>query len=222
MSQNPVSRIAPSTLLLEHPLIAVLRASDASQYDAVVDVLVENGVRCIELTLTTAGTLDRLAALIVRVGASAEIGVGTVTNTDEASRAIASGANYLVTPVVVPDVIAAAVGAGVAIYPGGLSPTELWTAWSAGATAVKIFPAQTVGPSYATHVRGPFPELRFVPSGGIVLDDISDWLAAGATAVSLGGPLIGDAFRGGSLDGLADRARRAVDIATVARPGCGS
>jgi 2-dehydro-3-deoxyphosphogluconate aldolase/(4S)-4-hydroxy-2-oxoglutarate aldolase len=213
------SRLAASALLVANPVIAVLRASRASDYDAVVDVLAENGVRSIELTLSTPGTFEYLPALLERTGADVEIGIGTIVTAQQAQRAIDAGARYLVTPVVNLEVIALAVAAGVPVFPGGLTPTELFSAWDAGATAVKIFPAETVGPQYGSHLRGPFPELRFVPSGGIGFDDVPAWLAAGATAVSLGGPLIGDALKGGSLDALAERARRVTELATDARAG---
>jgi 2-dehydro-3-deoxyphosphogluconate aldolase/(4S)-4-hydroxy-2-oxoglutarate aldolase len=213
------SRLAASALLVANPVIAVLRASQASDYDAVVDVLAENGVRSIELTLSTPGTFEYLPALLERTGADVEIGIGTIVTAQQAQRAIDAGARYLVTPVVNLEVIALAVAAGVPVFPGGLTPTELFSAWDAGATAVKIFPAETVGPQYGSHLRGPFPELRFVPSGGIGFDDVPAWLAAGATAVSLGGPLIGDALKGGSLDALAERARRVTELATDARAG---
>ncbi|WP_022886632.1 bifunctional 4-hydroxy-2-oxoglutarate aldolase/2-dehydro-3-deoxy-phosphogluconate aldolase [Glaciibacter superstes] len=215
-------RTAPSTLLRENPVIAVLRASDPGDYDAVVDVLVANGVRSIELTLSTPGTLEHLPALLERVGTGAQIGIGTITNAAQATRAIDNGAHYLVTPIVNIDVIALAVSAGVPVYPGGLTPTELYSAWAAGASAVKVFPAETVGPQYGSHLRGPFPDIEFVPSGGIALGDIPAWLKAGALAVSLGGPLVGDALKGGSLEALAERARRAVSIAAEARSADGA
>lgn len=212
-------RLPASALLAANPVIAVLRAIQASDYDAVVDVLAENGVRSIELTLSTPGTFEHLPTLLARAGSEVEIGIGTIVNAAQAQRAIDAGARYLVTPIVNLDVIALAVAAGVPVFPGGLTPTELYSAWDAGATAVKIFPAETVGPQYGSHLRGPFPDLQFVPSGGIGLDDIPAWLAAGATAVSLGGPLIGDALKGGSLEALANRARRVTVIAADARAG---
>jgi 2-dehydro-3-deoxyphosphogluconate aldolase / (4S)-4-hydroxy-2-oxoglutarate aldolase len=205
-------RIEPSPVLLETPLIAVLRAAQASDYDAVVEVLGQNGVRCVELTLSTPGTIDHLPALIDHAGSELEIGVGTITTVADAQRAIDAGAKYLVTPVINLEIIALALKHRLPVFPGGLTPTELHSAWVAGATAVKVFPAQTVGAKYGSHLRGPFPDLRFVPSGGVGLDDIPAWLNAGATAVSLGGPLIGDALKGGSLQGLAERTKRAVEI----------
>ncbi|TQL47243.1 2-dehydro-3-deoxyphosphogluconate aldolase/(4S)-4-hydroxy-2-oxoglutarate aldolase [Homoserinimonas aerilata] len=222
MTETPTTtagptRATPSTLLRESRVIAVLRANEPRDYDAVVDVLVENGVRSIELTLTTPGTIEHLPSLLARVAGAAEIGIGTVTSTGQAARAIDAGAQYLVTPIVREDVIAAAVAAGVPVFPGGLTPGELFSAWEAGATAVKVFPAETVGPQFGGHLRGPFPDIQFVPSGGVGLADIPAWLKAGALAVSLGGPLVGDALKGGSLDALARRAQEAVAIAGSAR-----
>ncbi|MCU1475528.1 MAG: 2-dehydro-3-deoxyphosphogluconate aldolase [Subtercola sp.] len=205
------TRASVSSVLRERPVIAVLRANDPCAYDAVVDVLVENGIRSIELTLTTPGTLEHLSSLLERF-TDAEIGVGTVTTVDEALCAIDAGAHYLVTPVLDTAVIRVAVEAGIPVYPGALTPTEVFAAWQAGAAAVKIFPAETVGAQYGTHLRGPFPGIEFIPSGGVALDDIPAWLQAGAAAVSLGGPLIGDALKGGSLEALANRCRRVVAI----------
>jgi 2-dehydro-3-deoxyphosphogluconate aldolase/(4S)-4-hydroxy-2-oxoglutarate aldolase len=210
-------RLAPSALLREHPIIAVLRARDAAEYAPVIDVLAANGVRSMELTLSTPNTFEHLPAIVARGAADVEIGVGTITTAVEARRAIDAGASYLVTPILNVAVIEVAVAAGVPVFPGGLTPTELFTAWQAGATAVKIFPAETVGPQYGSHLRGPFPELQFVPSGGIALEHIPLWLNAGAVAVSLGGPLVGDALKGGSLTELAARARAAVEVAREAR-----
>ncbi|HXD62446.1 MAG TPA: bifunctional 4-hydroxy-2-oxoglutarate aldolase/2-dehydro-3-deoxy-phosphogluconate aldolase [Lacisediminihabitans sp.] len=210
-------RLAPSAVLREHPIIAVLRARDAAEYAPVIDVLAANGVRSMELTLSTPNTFEHLPAIVARGGADVEIGVGTITAAVEARRAIDAGASYLVTPILNVAVIEVAVAAGVPVFPGGLTPTELFTAWQAGATAVKIFPAETVGPQYGSHLRGPFPELQFVPSGGIALEHIPLWLNAGAVAVSLGGPLVGDALKGGSLTELAARARAAVEVAREAR-----
>ena len=194
------------------PIIAVLRARDHEAYDPVIAALISGGIRSIELTLTTPGTLDALPELRRR-HPGAVIGIGTVTTRADAETAIERGAAYLVTPVVDTGVIAAARDAVLPVYPGALTPTEVLAAWRAGASAVKIFPAGTVGPGYAGHLRGPFPDLRFIPSGGVSLDDIPAWLRAGASAVSLGGPLLGDALAGGSLDALTQRCRRAVQLA---------
>ena len=211
-----VRRTPPSATLLDGRVVAVLRARAAGDYPAVVEVLVDAGIRSIELTLTTPGTLDVLPAIVAAVGSAAEVGVGTVLSGDDAERALARGAAFLVTPTVRPAVIAAAVGAGRPVYPGALTPTEVEADWSAGASAVKVFPASVVGPAYLRALAGPFPGVLAMPSGGVAVDDAPAWLAAGAIAVSLGGELLGDAFRGGDLRALADRARRARAVVDAA------
>lgn len=207
-------RPTPSDTLTRTGVLAVLRAPDASLYEPVVRTLAESGVRCIELTLTTPGTIAALPRLIAAAG-EAEIGVGTVREEHEARAAIDAGARFLVSPGIMPGVAEAAAAGEVPVYPGAMTPTEVDAAWRLGAAAVKIFPAATVGPDYIGQLRGPFPDVRTLPSGGIALDEIPAWIAAGCIAVSLGSPLLGDAFAGGSLVALRERAEQA--LAAVAR-----
>jgi 2-dehydro-3-deoxyphosphogluconate aldolase/(4S)-4-hydroxy-2-oxoglutarate aldolase len=187
-------------------LIVVVRAADAADYDRVLDALIDAGIRSIELTLTTPGTIDRLPKLLAQFGDAADIGIGTVTDVPQLTAAVDAGAHYLVTPISDPELVDAANRSGVPIVPGGLTPTELFAAWRAGAAAVKVFPANQVGPGYVKDLRGPFPDIAVVPSGGVDLRNAVAWLAAGATAVSVGGPLLGDAVRGGDLGALRERA----------------
>lgn len=188
-------------------VIAVLRAKNVDALLPVCDVLVEEQILSLEFTLTTPGLLDRLAELVDRYRAVADVGVGTILSTEDAEKAIDRGAQYLVTPNMDLAIVEAAVDVSIPVFPGGLTPTELWSGWRAGATAVKIFPAQTVGAGYLKHLNGPFPELLAVPSGGVDLKATAEWLRAGAVAVSLGGPLLGDALAGGDLEELRGRCR---------------
>jgi 2-dehydro-3-deoxyphosphogluconate aldolase / (4S)-4-hydroxy-2-oxoglutarate aldolase len=205
-----ISRVPLSDRLTSSRVIAVLRAGHASALAPVCDVLVEEGILSLELTLTTPELFDSLSGLVDRYAELADVGVGTVLNTADASTAIECGAQYLVTPTMNLEVIELAVQRQIAIFPGGFSPTELAAGWAAGATAVKIFPAQTVGAGYLKHLRGPFPDLQAVPSGGVDLDATKQWLAAGAAAVSIGGPLLGDALAGGDTDELRRRCRAVI------------
>jgi 2-dehydro-3-deoxyphosphogluconate aldolase / (4S)-4-hydroxy-2-oxoglutarate aldolase len=197
-------------------VIAVLRTTHASEYPPVIESLLSGGVRFIELTLTTRDVFDLLPDIRRTFGDAAEIGIGTVTTTGQAERSLDVGAQFLVTPTMNLDVVHAAVARGIPIIPGGLTPTELHAGWSAGATAVKVFPASTVGPDYIGQLRGPFPRMQLIPSGGVSIADAPRWIQAGALAVSLGGPLIGDAFAGGSLAQLTDRARRVTELVAAA------
>ena len=114
------------------------------------------------------------------------------------------------------DIVRTAVQRGIPVFPGGLTPTELFSGWRAGATAVKVFPASTVGPGYLAQLRGPFPEIQVIPSGGVAIEDAAAWISAGALAVSLGGPLLGDAFKGGNLGRLSTRAAEVSRLVAAA------
>lgn len=194
----------------------MLRTNHASEYLPVIERLVAGGVRFIELTLTTRDVFDHLPEIRAAFEGTAEIGVGTVTTAGQAERALDVGAQFLVTPSMNVDVVHTAAARGIPAIPGGLTPTELFAGWSAGAAAVKVFPASTVGPDYLRQLQGPFPQMQLIPSGGVGIEDAARWISAGALAVSLGGPLIGDAFTGGSLTQLTDRARRVTELVTTA------
>ena len=202
-----ISRPPVSHRLISSKVIAVLRASHVSALAPVCDVLVEEGILSLELTLTTPGLFDALPELVDRYAGAADVGVGTILTEAEAQRAMDAGARYLVTPTMNLPVIKLALERQIPAFPGGLTPTELAAGWAAGATAVKIFPAQTVGAGYLKHLRGPFPDLEAIPSGGVDLEATREWLDAGAVAVSIGGPLLGDALKGGDLGALRNRCR---------------
>jgi 2-dehydro-3-deoxyphosphogluconate aldolase/(4S)-4-hydroxy-2-oxoglutarate aldolase len=200
------------------PVVAILRAADAGRFLEVGRVLYEGGVRAIEVALTSEGALAAFGRLREELPGDALLGVGTVRSAGDAERAVDAGAAYLVAPDLRPEMVGFAVGRGIPVVPGALTPTEVAAAWAAGATAVKVFPVSAVGgPGYVKAVRAPLPEVPLVPTGGVGIDDIGAYLAAGAAAVGLGSPLLGDAGDpGGDLDALAARARRVVAAATRA------
>lgn len=154
-----------------------------------IDVLLDAGVLGIELTLTTPGVLKQLGRIVASSPPHASIGVGTLTAANQATSVAEASGQFVVTPTVNRPLINEATSRGLASYPGAFTPTEVLTNWDAGATAVKIFSAATLGPSFIGHIHGPFPTIAMIPSGGISLDDIPAWITAGAVAVSLGGPL---------------------------------
>ena len=211
-----IERVLLPESIARSRLVAVVRATSIDALPNVVSVLIENGITVIELTLTTPDAIRSMTQLKSVWGDRAFIGMGTVTTKQQARDCIAAGAQFLVTPITVPEIAHIATEAGVPILMGAFSPTEVATAWDSGATAVKVFPASQVGPSYLRELRGPFPEIVTMPSGGVTIDDIPAWLSAGASAVSLGGSLIGSAFSG-DLAGLAERSRKAVDYVAQAR-----
>lgn len=208
---EPLARVPLSGLLLGSRVIAVLRADNSEHLVDVARVLVGEGIVSIEVTMNTPGALARVRELRDGVGDAIEIGVGTVLTPQDVDQALAAGADYVVTPNVSSVVIERVRYAGIPVIPGALTPTEVSTAWDLGASAVKLFPAAVVGPTYVAHLRGPFPDVSVIPSGGVGPDTAAGWIAAGSPAVSVGGPLLGDALVGGDLGALRRRAATLVD-----------
>jgi 2-dehydro-3-deoxyphosphogluconate aldolase/(4S)-4-hydroxy-2-oxoglutarate aldolase len=210
MPLDPVSEA-----LIASGVVAVLRAPTADGFSAVADILVAAGITAIEVTLTSRGALDAIGGLRRQLPSHAVVGAGTVLTADQAKASVDAGAAFLVSPVLDPALHSASFG--VPFYPGGLTPSEILAAQRTGAPLIKLFPAATVGPRYIRDLHGPLPDVRIMPTGGIDLGDVAAWLTAGAAAVGLGGPLLGDAAAGGSLAALAERARRAADAVAFAR-----
>jgi 2-dehydro-3-deoxyphosphogluconate aldolase/(4S)-4-hydroxy-2-oxoglutarate aldolase len=191
-------------LLLESRLVAIVRGERAAP---AVDVLFSAGVRLVEVSLTSRDALDVVARVTPPSGCL--LGVGTVRTAADVAAAVAAGAGFVVSPALNPAV-PAAVAAGVPVLGGALTPSEVETALELGVTAVKLFPASLGGPDYLAALRQPFPDVPFVPVGGVGLADVPAYLAAGAVAVGIGSPLVRDAADGGDLRALAERARRLV------------
>lgn len=200
--------IAPA--LLESGVVAVLRGAGPDRLADVCRTLAQAGVSCLELTMTTPGAVAALAELRGALPSGAVLGMGSVTEAEQARAAVRAGAEFLVSPGVCPEVARFAVQAEVAVYPGAWTPSEVLSAWELGAAAVKLFPADLGGPAHLRHLAGPLPDIPLVPTGGIVLDQVADYIAAGAAAIGLGTPLVGDALAGGSLPALAERAGAAL------------
>ncbi|TPQ22169.1 bifunctional 4-hydroxy-2-oxoglutarate aldolase/2-dehydro-3-deoxy-phosphogluconate aldolase [Streptomyces sporangiiformans] len=195
-------------------VMAILRSADASGLSAVARALADGGITCLEVTLTTSGALDALAAIRDELGTEVAVGVGTVITTGHARDALAAGAEFLVAPVVDTEVIRGAADRGTPCYPGAWTPTEVSTAWRAGAAAVKLFPASTGGPAHLRQLRAPLPDVPLLAVGGVGIDQARDYLDAGARAVGIGSPLLRGTDRNPApetLDALTARARTLLD-----------
>jgi 2-dehydro-3-deoxyphosphogluconate aldolase/(4S)-4-hydroxy-2-oxoglutarate aldolase len=204
-----VTLVTPADLLSrlrQRKLLAIIRATDAGSALACIEVLAEEGIDLIEVSLTSVDALALLAKASARFGGDVVLGAGTVMTADQARASLDAGASYLVTP---------ALGAGAdegvrmgaPVLMGALTPTEVASAMERGATAVKLFPAELGGPRYAAALRAPFPDVPFVPVGGVDPEAARAFLDAGCLAVGVGSPLMGDAASGGDLRGLRTRAR---------------
>jgi 2-dehydro-3-deoxyphosphogluconate aldolase/(4S)-4-hydroxy-2-oxoglutarate aldolase len=195
-------------------IVAILRAPTSDGFAAVADVLIGAGITALEVTLTSHGAIEALAGLRRQLPDSVALGAGTVLTSHDVKAAVDAGAAFLVSPVLDVTLVASS---PVPFYPGTSTPTEMYEAHKAGAPLVKLFPAAGLGPRFLRDVRGPLPQINVMPTGGIKIEDIADWLFAGAKAVGVGSPLIGDAAAGGSMKALAARARHAVSAVAFAR-----
>ncbi|MEZ7125398.1 bifunctional 4-hydroxy-2-oxoglutarate aldolase/2-dehydro-3-deoxy-phosphogluconate aldolase [Nonomuraea sp. AD125B] len=194
------------------PVIAIIRAADSRHLNAVLETLAGAGVRAMEVTMTTPGAAEAIRWAAGGGLPGVAIGAGTVLDADAARQAVHAGAGYLITPAVLPEVIGEGRRLGVPVLPGAFTPTEILQAWSQGAAMVKVFPAGAAGgPGYIKDVRAPLPQIPLVPTGGIGIGDVPGYLRAGARAVGMGSPLLGDACADGDTAALAARAERLVE-----------
>jgi 2-dehydro-3-deoxyphosphogluconate aldolase/(4S)-4-hydroxy-2-oxoglutarate aldolase len=192
-------------------IIAVLRATASTHLASVAVALSEGGITCIEVTLTTPRALSVIEELRSTLGDSAEIGAGTVMTVADLDGAWAAGASYTLSPCVDREVLDRAQELGTPHIPGAATPTEVATAWKGGAAAVKVFPAsQLGGPPFIRALRDPFPQIALIPTGGVSEAQVADYLRAGALAVGVGTPLMGDVLIGGPNQEFRDRIERLV------------
>jgi 2-dehydro-3-deoxyphosphogluconate aldolase / (4S)-4-hydroxy-2-oxoglutarate aldolase len=197
--------------VLASGVIAVLRAREAKGLTQVARALHDGGVRALEITLTTPGAVAGIAEL-ADAGDGMLVGAGTVLDDTAARSVLDAGAKFVVSPTLEPDVIRVCRERNVPCIPGAFTPTEILAAWRAGAALVKLFPAAAVGPGFVRDVLAPLPFLRIVPSGGVTLDSVGDWIRAGVAAVSLGSALLS-----GPSAELTVRARAFVTAVATAR-----
>jgi 2-dehydro-3-deoxyphosphogluconate aldolase/(4S)-4-hydroxy-2-oxoglutarate aldolase len=173
-------------------IIPVIRASSADAALRVIEALASAGLPVAEVTMTVPKAIEAIAAASRRFGSEVLIAAGTVTDGATAQRAIDAGAEMIVSPCLVEEVIAVAKRNDVAVVPGALTPTEIFAAVRMGADLVKVFPASSVGgPAYLRALRGPFPDMALVPTGGVTLDNAGEFIRAGAVAVGVGSELVG-------------------------------
>jgi len=171
------------------PVVGILRFFKRAEVEKLVPASVEGGLCNIEVTMNTAGAEDLIRLTADLVGGKGNVGAGTVTTVETLDKALQAGATFIVTPAVVPDVIRACVERKVPIMPGAMTPTEILTAWRLGATMVKVFPADQLGPGHIKALKAPFPEIPLMPTGGVTVETLPAFKKAGADAFGVGGPL---------------------------------
>lgn len=193
--------------IAEYGVIAVIRLNDASKLAKVIESVRVGDVKCIEITMTVPGAVESIRALSKSMPADVLIGAGTVTSAAIAEDVIAAGAQFVVSPVLDLTVIEVCKRHNVACMPGCYTPTEIFTAWNAGADVCKVFPATSLGPKYFKDLAGPFPHIKLMPTGGVTIDNVGEWIAAGAVAVGIGSDLLDKkAIDEGRFEVLTERA----------------
>jgi 2-dehydro-3-deoxyphosphogluconate aldolase/(4S)-4-hydroxy-2-oxoglutarate aldolase len=176
--------------VLDCGIVAVVRSPDSQQLVEVAYALAEGGVRVIEITMTVPDALDVLRQVRKALGNRILLGAGTILDAETGRAALLAGAEYLVAPTVNLEVIRLCQRYDKLVMPGALTPTEILTAWEAGADVVKVFPAEVVGPSFFKALRGPLPQVRLMPTGGVDLTTAAAFLKAGACCLGIGSQLV--------------------------------
>lgn len=198
-------------------VVAVVRLTDPGVGEQVARALMSGGVDAIEITMTVPRAVELIAALVKALPA-ALIGAGTVTDADSARAVIDAGAKFVVSPVFRASVIEACHERAVPSMPGCFSPTEILSAWEMGADVVKVFPATSLGPSYIRDLRGPFPSIKLMPTGGVSQANAAEWIRAGAIAIGAGSSLVdAKAVAAGQFATVTSNARAFVDAVKGAR-----
>lgn len=199
-------------------IVAVVRAPGSDDLISVVKALREGGIECIEITMTTPNALDVIREAAKALAKEALIGVGTVLDPETARMAILAGAEYVVTPTLNIETIRMCKRYSKVVVAGAFTPTEILTAWEAGADVVKVFPATAVGPAYFKDVKGPLPHIRLAPTGGVSLENVGDFLKAGADFVAVGGNLVkNDAIKNKRFSEITELAKQYAAAVKAAR-----
>lgn len=199
-------------------VVAVVRLDDLSTAIDLTKALIAGGVRAVEFTFTNRFAARAIEAVCAAVGDQGYIGAGTVLDPETARVAILAGAEYIVTPTLKRETIELCNRYSIPTLCGAFTPTEILTAWEAGASYVKVHPASLGGPQYFKDVLAPFPHVKLIPSGGVTFANVPDFFAAGAAAVALGGNLIDRrAVASGEWAAVTERARQLSDIVLRSR-----
>jgi 2-dehydro-3-deoxyphosphogluconate aldolase/(4S)-4-hydroxy-2-oxoglutarate aldolase len=176
-------------LFKKAPIIGIVRNLAAEDVIKILPVYRNAGLTTIEITMNTPGAEDLIRYAVAQEQTGLNIGAGTVCTESELERALAAGAQFIVTPILNENVIRTCVARGIPIFPGAFTPSEIYKAWSLGASMVKVFPAASLGYSYLKEVKGPLNQIRLVPTGGVSLANMTDFLKAGADGLGIGGQL---------------------------------
>lgn len=199
-------------IIRETGIVAIVRGTGIDSLFKIAEALREGGVRVIEVTLNTPGAIEMIGELEKEFGAEMLIGAGTVLDPETARAVILAGAKFVLGPTLNLNVSKLCKRYNTVYVPGVLTPTEIISAWEAGAQVVKVFPAGTLGPRYIKELRGPLPQVEMMPVGGVTVDNAAEFIKAGASALGIGGELVDlDAVKTGRFDLLTEKAHRFIE-----------
>jgi 2-dehydro-3-deoxyphosphogluconate aldolase/(4S)-4-hydroxy-2-oxoglutarate aldolase len=207
--------------ILNLGIVPIVRVPTSEQAVEAIDAIRRGGIAVAEITMTVPGAVRVLETLTARFGDTMILGAGTVLDPETARTCLLAGAQFLVTPSLKPATIEVAKRYSKPIFPGALTPTEVLTAWEAGADAVKIFPVSNMGgPKYIKALKGPLPQIEMVPTGGVNLENIPEYFKAGASVVAIGSELVDSAsVVQGRFDVIESRAAQYSAAVAAARGG---
>ncbi len=201
-------------------VVAIVRVGSAQEAIEVCGAIAEGGIRPFEVTMTVPGAVDVIKEFKSAMKGEVLVGAGTVLDPETARAVILAGAEFIVTPTLNLKVIEVCHRYSKVIIPGTFTPTEILTAWEAGADIVKVFPATVGGPKYLKDIKGPLPQIRLVPTGGVDLANTPDFIRAGAVAVAVGTSLVDkDAVRERKYGVITEKAKKFVEAVKLARKG---
>ncbi len=201
-------------------VVAVIRVASAQEAVEVCGAIAKGGVKPIEITMTVPGAIDAIKELKGAMGDNVLLGAGTVLDPETARAVILAGGEFVVCPTLNLEVIEVCRRYSKIVIPGAFTPTEILTAWEAGADIVKVFPATVGGPGYLRDIRGPLPQIRLIPTGGVNVDNTPDFIRAGAVAVAAGSSLVDrKAVSQKKYDIITENAKRFVEAVKLARAG---
>lgn len=171
------------------PLMGILRGIDEDAVDPLTDAVSQAGLKTIEITMNTRNAPDLIRQMVKRAAGRLSVGAGTVLTADEAKTAVDSGAEFIVSPVAVNEVMEYCVKNNVTAFPGAFTPKEVFEAWNMGATMVKVFPSNFFGPAYIKELKAPLNNIELLACGGVKKENLKDFFSAGASAVAFGGSI---------------------------------
>lgn len=184
------------------PVVGIIRGLDYDTIRKITEVYIEAGFFTLEITMNTSGAAETIAALIEEFP-DLNVGAGTVCNLTDLNNALSAGSKFIVTPIIDEDVIKSSVNQGIPIFPGAYTPSEIYKAWSWGASAVKLFPATQLGVQYIKDVLAPLNQIKLLPTGGVSLQNIQTFFEAGAVGVGMGSSLFDKKMiQAGDFEGL--------------------